>query len=683
MSKVSVDVRKEAHKGGPGPMRRAGGARASAPRARWAAILAAITALSLLMVGWAPPAAGAERTVRGEVKSGKLALGGMRIEAYRSGDASGRTRKLGVTTTGPGGRFSMRIREPRRADAVVYLIAGGHARGRLAAMLGQAPLPGRVVVNELTTAAAGYGLAQFISGRRIAGPRPGPRNAAMMAANLADPRTGRIATALRSSPNGDETSTLATFKSVANMLAACARRARACSQLFRLTAAPSGRRPRGALGAVANIAKNPWHNVQRLSRFAAERPTPYRGALPARTAPAAWTMPVRFVGDGQTLDGPGNTAFDAEGNAYIANNYEFGADPTVPVCGGDLLPVFRPDGSFAEGTPFRGGGLSGAGYGITFDPFGDIWVGNFGFAAEPPGCPDENQPLHNSVSQFTSEGTAVSPDAGWVAGEIDWPQGTISDKWGTIWLANCGNGKVTRMPGDDPMAASGIDAGLEEAFDLVANDRGKVVITGLGNSKVAILDNDGTPMPGSPLDSDALGLDRPMGIALDSRGNIWIANSGLIDLPCPPPVDIDFEGRGGSLSMLGKGLRPRTSAGNVFTGGGLTIPWGIAVDGDDNVWVSNFGKQRVSQFCGVRTKGCRPGSRPGDPISPRHKGYFFDGFDRLTSVQVDPAGNVWVTNNWKLVPVQTNPGGYEMVVLVGAAAPLRTPLIGPPVPLLR
>ncbi|MGH3183122.1 MAG: hypothetical protein ACRDOH_23820 [Streptosporangiaceae bacterium] len=36
-----------------------------------------------------------------------------------------------------------------------------------------------------------------------------------------------------------------------------------------------------------------------------------------------------------------------------------------------------------------------------------------------------------------------------------------------------------------------------------------------------------------------------------------------------------------------------------FSGGGLTIPWGIAVDGNDNVWVANFGGQRVSEFCGA------------------------------------------------------------------------------------
>jgi hypothetical protein len=51
---------------------------------------------------------------------------------------------------------------------------------------------------------------------------------------------------------------------------------------------------------------------------------------------------------------------------------------------------------------------------------------------------------------------------------------------------------------------------------------------------------------------------------------------------------------------------------------------------------------------------------------------------RTTGLEPDPSGNLWVTNNWKEVPLQTNPGGYQIVIFVGIAAPIRTPVIGPP-----
>ncbi|WP_236244773.1 hypothetical protein [Streptomyces sp. CC210A] len=55
-----------------------------------------------------------------------------------------------------------------------------------------------------------------------------------------------------------------------------------------------------------------------------------------------------------------------------------------------------------------------------------------------------------------------------------------------------------------------------------------------------------------------------------------------------------------------------------------------------------------------------------------------DGLERSTAVQIDPSGNVWWADNWRDVPLQTDPGGHEMVVFVGLAAPVRTPLPGPP-----
>ena len=92
------------------------------------------------------------------------------------------------------------------------------------------------------------------------------------------------------------------------------------------------------------------------------------------------------------------------------------------------------------------------------------------------------------------------------------------------------------------------------------------------------------------------------------------------------------------------------------------------MDGDDNVWVANFDGRRLSHICGREPANCPPGPTTGSPISPA-TGYAFDGLTRNTAVEIDPSGNVRVTNNWKnrLHP-RGNPGGYQMVVFVGCAA---------------
>jgi hypothetical protein len=134
----------------------------------------------------------------------------------------------------------------------------------------------------------------------------------------------------------------------------------------------------------------------------------------------------------------------------------------------------------------------------------------------------------------------------------------------------------------------------------------------------------------------------------------------------------------------------------VYTGGGLTIPWGNAVDGNDTLWVFNFGLKPtamvdentvwpdtpVSHFCGADPGKCPSNTGTGDAISPP-TGYVSDALDRVTGGGIDPSGNVWLLNNWKKTgaygPVyNTNPGGNSFVIVPGAAGPVKTPLIGPP-----
>ncbi len=114
-----------------------------------------------------------------------------------------------------------------------------------------------------------------------------------------------------------------------------------------------------------------------------------------------------------------------------------------------------------------------------------------------------------------------------------------------------------------------------------------------------------------------------------------------------------------------------------FDGAGMTVPWGIAVDGDDTIWVANVAGSRLSHLCGARVETC-PTGHAGDPISPVQTGYAFDGLQRNTGVQVDGSGNVWVANNWKTVPLPADPYGDGLVAFLGMAAPVSMPLIGTP-----
>jgi hypothetical protein len=67
-------------------------------------------------------------------------------------------------------------------------------------------------------------------------------------------------------------------------------------------------------------------------------------------------------------------------------------------------------------------------------------------------------------------------------------------------------------------------------------------------------------------------------------------------------------------------------------------------------------------------------------------GYKGGGMQLLVDVSIDPAGNVWVSDNWQdpsscfdtpAEPVSTRCGGQGMTVFYGMAKPVRAPQIGP------
>lgn len=88
----------------------------------------------------------------------------------------------------------------------------------------------------------------------------------------------------------------------------------------------------------------------------------------------------------------------------------------------------------------------------------------------------------------------------------------------------------------------------------------------------------------------------------------------------------------------------------------------------------------LNQFCGRQTRYCPPGKSAGDPVSPASTDFTNGALQHLTAVQIDPSGNVWVANTWTTTSPRSQPvGGDGLVQYIGLAAPVKTPLVGPPV----
>ena len=51
--------------------------------------------------------------------------------------------------------------------------------------------------------------------------------------------------------------------------------------------------------------------------------------------------------------------------------------------------------------------------------------------------------------------------------------------------------------------------------------------------------------------------------------------------------------------------------------GSIWGAWAVSIDGDDQVWISNFAPGGgITRLCGARPETCPPGMKTGDPISP-------------------------------------------------------------------
>ena len=179
----------------------------------------------------------------GDAQSSEHGLAGFDVSLFRAGTSRGEPAEvLATAVTADDGSFELSYDAPAAPDRVLYLVAEPHDVGpgpiALVSVLGSGPLPESVVVNDRTTVASAFGLAQFADGLELAGTSPGIVNAAGMVRNLVDVATGEIGAELANPPNGTETSTLATFNSLANMVAACVASPVECEAFLDLATPP-------------------------------------------------------------------------------------------------------------------------------------------------------------------------------------------------------------------------------------------------------------------------------------------------------------------------------------------------------------------------------------------------------------------------------------------------------------
>lgn len=642
-------------------------------------------------------------SITGTVLSADAAVSKAQVKLFSTGKNNGKT-SIASATTDQNGIFQLVYSTTAAGDDGILFIttSGGKISNTssniapqyaLAVAIASANNNQQVIINDRTTVATAFAMAQFVQDNGISGVNPGLSIAAGMIANVVDIETGEPGPTILNDDNvpSSDLSTVKKLNEMSNLIASCATDETTCQSIMQLALALDDSQPADTFHALVNMAKNPWRDpVPLFNLITSNNYQQDLGNLP----PTAWTLSFKFKGDPVKLAGPGNMAFDADGQMWIINNLVTDTSYVLPDCASQLL--FKMDPTTGKVETYTGGGLDGAGYGVGIAPLSnDVWVGNYGFKGST--CVGLGSDKNNSVSQFSPEGIALSPDAtmfgingnpkdgGWENGGIGWAQGTVSNLDGDIWIASC-NGEMTATGQvdvtvyrngnpDDFLVIT--DPNLVKPFDIAFDVNGIAWVSGTNSDNIMAFDDTGKRL----IDIDLGAGSKPMGVASDSQGNVWVSLSARIDLPCPDNNVLPATDTGVAMVNI-NGTQINTREASINDGvpvpGGMEIAWGIAIDGNDNVWVANFRKGGVSNLCGANTANCPVGFSTGNALSPITTGYHSDLLDRNTGVEIDPAGNVWLANNWKDIPFQTDPVGDGMVVFVGMAAPVKTPLIGTP-----
>lgn len=585
----------------------------------------------------------------GKVMGGQQPVSGAQVQLYVAGSSG---YGIGAAPLGPAastdqsGAFVIQANVTcPSSGALTYVTAtGGHtgtgSENAAIVMMAATGSCGNLnastaVIDEVTTVAAAWALTPFLElGGAMgtsSGNAKGLANAFADASSLADISSG---VAPGKSAPANATIPTAKINTLADILSPCVEQNSpgACSTLFVAATPSGGSAPTNTLDAAVDIAHNPALSSTALFAVAGSS-SPFQPILAA--APPDWTLAVTFTGGG--LNTPSAIGVDASGDLWVANY--FGAVTELSSSGVPISPA----------AGFTGGGLDGS-YGLAVNQDGNVWVTD----EQSPGVNGGN----GAVTVLNPSGQPIS-GAGYFGGGIYFPFAAAADTDGSVWIADYGGSTATRFTSAGTAVSSSTGFGSSQLLGPVAVAIDASHNAWFANQAAQTGSVTSISADGSKVNTFACGGDAPSGIATDavaiaadgSTGHLWTANY-LSDSVSELALHSD-----GSATLVG----------TAYSGGGIQYPNGIAVDGAGNVWVANYRGASITELQGANA------AQPGKPMSPA-AGFGADAsLIAPSALAIDASGNVWVSNQGQNATKQ-----FTITEFLGAATPVKTPVIGPP-----
>jgi trimeric autotransporter adhesin len=204
----------------------------------------------------------------------------------------------------------------------------------------------------------------------------------------------------------------------------------------------------------------------------------------------------------------------------------------------------------------------------------------------------------NGISGYSGD-TGPAPKA-----SLDQPVALAFDRAGNLYIADAEGQRVRKVAPDgtiSTVAGNGsygfagdrgiaVNASMAYPSGVAVDSAGNLYISDYGNNRIRQVSPDGlintyagTGAPGTAGDGGpALNatFNQPHQIAIDSSGNLYVADDRRIRKITPPPALVSTIAGNGSYSPSGDG--------GQAVNAGLPTPYGVAVDAGGNVYVTDF-----------------------------------------------------------------------------------------------